>query len=362
MVGPLAGVLIILVAVCPAVAVCIYNQRRKAVANPASALSQGGTDSRLSPTYSPVALTSELQHHSTASDPRRAADNNPQYALLGPTIASSSTVDQSQEYEEVNLSLDCTPPVPINTKRPRQPNCSAPIVEDTYSQPECKLPDNKELPAPSYSHLLRGSQTREWKEGGIATGSSYSHLLRGPQTKEGEGKGDAASGSSYSHLLHGPGGGDRGQKRETGATTQHMYSRLECDRGGRGTTQTGASESAPSHPVYATPVLGHAETGGRLTNPTYSPAAVGQVNPQHRTRRAADKRPQYAVLEGPTPVAPPNQPPDYETIDPIDHSPYSIPVPTDTDHPPSCVSPPPSSSTGLVEGQRKTRAKVCIVS
>ena len=301
-VGSLTGVLIILVVVCIAVILCIYNQRRKAVASQTAAHGQTEVDDRLNPTYSPTAfgrVESELQPHSTptASDSRGEGDENlPQYAVIGPTITTPSTANRSQQYEEVIFSPDRTPVLTDTNKPP-------PVLEHTYSEPECKRPNKKELPDPSYDHLLQAPQSEERKE------------ARG-----------AAADSSYSLLLHEPGGG-------------------------HGVTQTGASEPTFTHPVYTTPPIGHADTDIMFANPTYSPTHFGHIASQHSTGKEADNcnGPQYAVLEGPTPRAPPsslNPPPDNNLID---LSPYSIPVLMDTDQPPRNIGPSPSSSTGQEE-------------
>ena len=268
--GTLAGVLVIFIAVaivCLTVIVCVYNQRRgKAIedtakerdgglANPAYTTTKLGqaveTGNKFTnPTYSPSAIgngTSKLQHHNTPSNPMRTADEDPLYAVLEDQapIASSSTVIQPRAYEEIDApspnttplfiiadkdnrdelalqSHDCNLPQPASNADPPPttgpPHCDSFTLEDTYSQLD------RELPNPSYSHLLRD-----------------------PQNRKGEGEGDVVAGSSYSHLLHQPGGGVREQQRETGITTQHTYSHLICDGEVCGMTQNGANESAYFH-------------------------------------------------------------------------------------------------------------------
>ena len=207
------------------------------------------TDDRFTnPTYSTTAvghITPGLQQYGTPSDRRGEADKDaPQYAVLeDPTsIAAASTVNQPREYEEIDdfapspnsspalvavsdqpcptascnklgsLSHSSKLPQPAsNVDLPptaEQPYCDSPVLQHTYSQLDRKLPGGKEVPDPSYSHLLHGLQNGKGEGGGVATGSSYSHLL------------------------HGPGGGDREQQRETAAMTQHMYSHLVHDGGG----------------------------------------------------------------------------------------------------------------------------------
>ena len=200
------------------------------------------------PTYSTTAvghITPGLQQYGTPSDRRGEADKDaPQYAVLeDPTsIAAASTVNQPREYEEIDdfapspnsspalvavsdqpcptascnklgsLSHSSKLPQPAsNVDLPptaEQPYCDSPVLQHTYSQLDRKLPGGKEVPDPSYSHLLHGLQNGKGEGGGVATGSSYSHLL------------------------HGPGGGDREQQRETAAMTQHVYSHLVHDGGG----------------------------------------------------------------------------------------------------------------------------------
>ena len=173
-------------------------------------------------THSPTAvgyISPELQQHSTPSDPRRVADEGPQYAVLGdPTsIAAASTTNKLREYEDID-NFTSSP----NYNKPVSPSHNSEVPQPASN---VDLP-----PTTEYSH--RDSLTIE---------HTYSHLDHKVPG------GNEVPNPSYSHLLHGLGGGDSELQRETSATTQHIYSHLVHDVGGHMTTQTGARESAYSH-------------------------------------------------------------------------------------------------------------------
>ena len=146
--------------------------------------------------------------------------------------------------------------------------------------------------------------------------------------------------------------------------------------------QQNAFSSPPNHP----PDYEDVETiDSTLNRPQeYEEAVLASVTNQPPPTTDKDP-PKYAVLEGPTPIAsssPLNQPPDYEDVDTIDPSPYSIPVPTVSDQQPPVtrvensyelapqaldyeipqparnISPPPSSFIVMGEGQREMGGNV----
>ena len=112
------------------------------------------------------------------------------------------------------------------------------------------------------------------------------------------------------------------------------------------TDQAIKTDDGFTNPTYTPTVIGHAvKNDNWFTDPTYSTTAVGHIAPglqqyhaHNDPRGKIDKDPtQYTVLGGLAPTTAAlivNQPPDYEDVDTIDPSPYSIPVPTVSDRQP----------------------------